>query len=334
MSNKSQQLNVNISISTILKVVGVLAAVWFMYFIKEILLLFFISIFVAALVNNGVKYFSKYIKNRTLTVILIYAIVVLIFSIVFAVLIPVLITQISELHSNWPHYTSRLLNFVPDMWHDRVSSFLQLESINWQSTMGELLETLRGFFGGVFNLIVVFALSFYMSLEEKAWDKVIKFILPKKYYKRVVFVLGKIEKQLSYWFQAQLTLCVIVSLLAYIGLKILGVKFALVLAMLAFIGEIIPYLGPIVSTFFATLFASLHSPLIMFLVFIWFIIINQLENHVLVPNIMKKAVGLNPIITILALLIGVEIAGIAGALLAIPIATILGVVVEDLYENK
>ncbi len=334
MSNKSQQLNVNISISTILKVVGVLAAVWFMYFIKEILLLFFISIFVAALVNNGVKYFSKYIKNRTLTVILIYAIVVLIFSIVFAVLIPVLITQISELHSNWPHYTSRLLNFVPDMWHDRVSSFLQLESINWQSTMGELLETLRGFFGGVFNLIVVFALSFYMSLEEKAWDKVIKFVLPKKYYKRVVFVLGKIEKQLSYWFQAQLTLCVIVSLLAYIGLKILGVKFALVLAMLAFIGEIIPYLGPIVSTFFATLFASLHSPLIMFLVFVWFIIINQLENHVLVPNIMKKAVGLNPIITILALLIGVEIAGIAGALLAIPIATILGVVVEDLYENK
>lgn len=334
MSNKSQQLNVNISISTILKVVGVLAAVWFMYFIKEILLLFFISIFVAALVNNGVKYFSKYIKNRTLNVILIYAIVVLLFSIVFAVLIPVLITQISELHSNWPHYTSRLLNFVPDMWHDRVSSFLQLESINWQSTVGEMLVTLRSFFGGVFNLIVIFALSFYMSLEEKGWDKVIKFLLPKKYYKRVISVLGKIEKQLSYWFQAQLTLCVIVSLLAYIGLKILGVKFALVLAMLAFIGEIIPYLGPIVSTFFATLFASLHSPLIMFLVFVWFVIINQLENHVLVPNIMKKAVGLNPVITILALLIGVEIAGIAGALLAIPMATILGVVAEDLYENK
>lgn len=334
MSDTNQQLNVNISISTIFKVVGVLAAVWFMYFVKDILLLFFISIFVAALVNNGVKYFSKYIKNRTLAVLLIYAIVVLIFSLVFVVLIPVLITQVSELHSNWPYYTSRLLNFVPDMWHDRVSSFLQLESIDWQSTMGEMLITLRSFFGGVFNLIVVFALSFYMSLEEKAWDKVIKFILPTKYYKRVVVVLGKIEKQLSYWFQAQLTLCVIVSLLAYIGLTILGVKFALVLAMLAFIGEIIPYLGPIVSTFFATLFASLHSPLIMFLVFIWFVIINQLENHVLVPNIMKKAVGLNPIITILALLIGVEIAGIAGALLAIPMATILGVIVEDLYQNK
>lgn len=330
----NQRIDLNIPISTILKVAGVALLAWFLYFVKETLLLLFISVFVAALVNNAVKYFQKYIKRRLIAVLLLYAIVIGVFATVFIILIPILIEQIGELHSNWPDYTAKLLSLAPAAWHDTLSDLLRLDSIDWQATIGDMLLTLRGFFTGVFNLIVVFALSFYMSLEEKAWDRAVDFFLPKRYYERVMGVYGKIEKQLSYWFQAQLALCVIVSLLAYIGLKILGIKYALVLALLAFIGEIVPYLGPIVSTFFAVLFASLQSPLVALVVFIWFVIINQIENHILVPNIMKKAVGLSPIVTIVALLVGVKIADIAGALLAIPVATILGVIINDIFETK
>lgn len=330
----NQRIDLYIPISTIIVLLGVALALWFLLSVKEVLLLLFISVFVAALVNNGVKALQKYIKTRILAVIVIYIVFTILFIGTFVLLIPILLEQIAELHNSWPSLSAKLIEFSPLAWRSFLTDSLNLEAIDWQATIGLFLNKTMDILGSVFNLMVVFALSFYMSLEESAWSKAVDFFLPKKYYDKVMFVFNKIEKQLSQWFQAQLTLSVIMALLAYIGLTIIGVKYALVVALLAFIGEFVPYLGPIVSTFFAVLFAFLQGPLMALITFIWFIIINQIENHILVPNIMRRAVGLNPIITIIALLVGFKLAGIAGTLLAIPVATILGVVIDVYFEKS
>ena len=113
----------------------------------------------------------------------------------------------------------------------------------------------------------------------------------------------------------------------------LGVKYALVLALLAFLGEFIPYLGPVLAALPAILVAFIDSPLKALFVFIIFVIIQQVENHILVPKIMQKAVGLNPLISILALLIGARLGGVMGVILAIPITTAIIVIISEIFTK-
>jgi len=335
-SNKSlnnQRFDLHIPLSTILKIVLAIAGLWFVFMVRNILFLLFIALLVASVVNNGVRYLQKYIKYRTVAVILLYFLFVLTLGLVLLVLIPLLISQIGELHRMWPEYSTRLIAIFPQNWQSVIGDTINLNNIDWQATVGNVLLTIKGFFGGVFNLVVVFALSFYMCLEENAWGRALCYLLPDKYSHQVKRIYNEVENKLSQWFQGQLLLCSFMALLAYIGLVILGVKYALLLSILVFIGEIVPYLGPIVYSFLAVTFAFLQSPVIALVVLIWFVIINQIENHILVPKIMQKAVGLNPIITITALLVGVKLAGVAGALLAIPTATMLRVILED-YQSE
>jgi predicted PurR-regulated permease PerM len=334
-SNKSlnnQRFDLHVPISTILKILLVVVGAWFLFQVRNILFLLFIALFIAALVNNGVVYLQKYIKYRTIAVVLLYSLFIITVLLILVVLIPLLINQISDLHRYWPDYSARLISLFPDNWQTSVSEMIALNNIDWQASVGGVLLTIKGFFGGMFNLMIVFALSFYMCLEQNAWNRALGYLLPNRYADQVRSIYSKVENQLSQWFQAQLVLCLFMAVLAYIGLTILGVKYALLLSILVFVGEIVPYLGPIFYSILAVAFAFLQSPLTALIVFAWFVLINQIENHILVPNIMRRAIGLNPIITITALLVGVRLAGIAGALLAIPTATMIRVVLEH-YQN-
>jgi len=122
--------------------------------------------------------------------------------------------------------------------------------------------------------------------------------------------------------------------MVYLGLLILGVKYALILALIAAIGEAVPYLGPIMTAIPAVFLAFVQSPIKALLVLILFILVQQLENHILVPKVMQKAVGLNPISSIIALLIGAKIGGIVGMILAIPVATAASVVIYEVWQVK
>jgi len=125
-----------------------------------------------------------------------------------------------------------------------------------------------------------------------------------------------------------------IFVLDFVGLWILGVKYALILALIAGITEFIPYLGPILGAIPAVFLAFTQSPILALFTAILFFIVQQLENNLLVPKIMEKAVGLNPIVSIVALMIGFSIDGVVGALLSIPIATAATVIIEDLLHKK
>ncbi len=133
--------------------------------------------------------------------------------------------------------------------------------------------------------------------------------------------------------QGQLFLGVIVGVLVYIGLSLLGIRFALLLAIIAGILELVPYIGPVLSAIPAVILAFFQAPILALWILILYIVVQQLENYLLVPVIMKKVVGLNPVVVIIALLIGGKLLGILGIILAVPAAAVLAEFFKDIKRK-
>ncbi len=146
--------------------------------------------------------------------------------------------------------------------------------------------------------------------------------------------MGRIELKLGGWLRGQIILMLIIGISTYIGLTLLGVEYALALAVIAGILEIVPIIGPILSAIPALIVAFTVSPIAGFGVIGLYILIQQLENHLVVPKVMQKAVGFNPLVTIIVLMIGGNLLGLMGAILAIPIAiVVIEMIRYFLYEN-
>lgn len=159
-------------------------------------------------------------------------------------------------------------------------------------------------------------------------------ITPSKYHDYAVSSAEKIKVKIGRWMQGQLLLMLIIFALDFLALHFLNVPYALILAILGGLLEIVPYLGPIISAVPAVIFGFLVSPLTGILVLAVYIVIQQVEGHIITPQVMKKALGLNPIVVILALLVGAKIGGVLGAILSVPITTAMSVFVDDLVEKK
>jgi predicted PurR-regulated permease PerM len=147
-------------------------------------------------------------------------------------------------------------------------------------------------------------------------------------------LIARMQEKIGRWLRGQLLLSLIIFLMTYAGLTILGVRYALVLALFAGVTELIPYIGPFIGLVPALFIALTQSPIVALGVLVLYIIIQQLENYVIVPKVMQRAVGLNPIVIIVAMLVGAKMAGILGIILAVPVATALSVAVGDLFELK
>lgn len=182
-------------------------------------------------------------------------------------------------------------------------------------------------------LISIAVLAFYLLMDRQKLDKVITQFLPQ-YEKRITVISRKIEEKLGAWVRGQVALSVIIGTLSYIVLLALNIPNALPLAIFAGLMEVVPVIGPIVSAVPAVLIAYSISPVLALFVVVAFFIIQQLENHLVVPMVMKKAVGLNPLIVILAVAIGGKLLGILGALLAVPITVVIQIITEDVLREE
>ena len=151
---------------------------------------------------------------------------------------------------------------------------------------------------------------------------------------RVRNLTVQIEEKLGGWFRGQLFLSLVIGVLSFIGLSILGISYALPLAVIAGVMEVIPVIGPIISAIPPILIALTISPILGLGVAIMYFVIQQLENHLLVPQVMKRAVGLNPLVVILTIAVGSRLLGFAGALLAVPIAVVIQIVATEIIEAR
>lgn len=330
----SKTLELTISNKTILKILLTLVGVWFFLAIKEILAILFFALILSSVFDHLIE---KLVSNkipRFLSVLTIYITLFSTIAMIGISLAQPITTQTQELIRNFPNYYERLLQEA-----SRITGEVDfLTDINFLSDFGyttqNIFTTISNIFGGLTAMVLIMVLTFYMSVQTNALKKVLNIVLPPAYQPTVNRVFVKIYDRLGSWLKGQVILSLIVTVCVYIGLTLIGVNYALILAILAGVGEFIPYLGPMIASLTGVLISFIANPILGIITAIFYACFQFVENHILVPKIMQKAIGLNPILIICSLIIGIKVGGVIGALLAIPSATVLMVILEELYSPK
>ena len=337
MSSKKQ--TIEISFNAIIKVLAVILLIFFTYLIRDVLAILFFALIIASSVNIPVGWLKKYRIPRTISVILVYIFALVFLGLLLTLIITPLASELRQFSDFIPNITSKFnseLRVFENIAHEQtqiqqffltISEKISQLRINFLSLTGNVVTKVASF-------VFIFILSFYLTIEEKGIRKFIKAITPKNKEQYAINLWERGQRRLSHWLGAQLLLGLIVGLMTFIGLSIIHVPYALALAILAGIFELIPTVGPILAAIPAVLIAFIQSPLIALVTIALYLVVQQLENNLLVPKIMQKTVGLNPVITLLVLLIGVKLAGFTGMILAIPITMLIHEFSKDFFESS
>lgn len=336
-----EKSTVNIITKVAIRVMFVAVALWLLFLVRDVIALFILSVVFTATLDPAIDRLERKGLSRTLAVSMVYVVIVVVLSIFVTLLTPPLVSQFKDFTKNLPVYGETLTHafggferYIQSYGFDFDSKqFLDNVFGNLDQSSGQIFSTTVSVFHAFISVIVVLSLTFYMSVKEEGVKGALLSLTPKSHREYVGMLATKIQRRVGRWMFGQILLMVIIFVLDFIALSIFNVPYALILALLAGILEIVPYLGPIISTTLAALVGFLISPLTGFIVLGTCTVIQQIESHIIVPQIMKKAVGLNPVIVILALLIGAKLGGTMGAILSIPIATAIGIIVMDMVDK-
>ena len=318
-----------ISTRTILILLTSILVLWLVAQIGNILLAIFVSLILTLGLNPLVDWLTGKKLSRTLAVTLTYIFFLSIVIGLFAMALPLIVNQLQKLVERLPFYVSSIS--LPGV-EAFGGQFLDALVSEISKATGDVVKVTLNFFSNAFSVVTVLVLTFYFLLDYPNLKEKFLGLYTKDSKKRVAALLDEIEERIGGWVRGQLSLMFIVGLASFVGLTLLRIDYALSLAVIAGLLEIVPMIGPIVSFIPAVLIASAGSPLSVALVAILYILIQQLESSFVIPKVMQKAVGFSPIVTLIAILIGGKLFGFLGALLSIP-TTLMGyLVIRSLLE--
>ena len=331
---------IDISWQSILRLFIILLAFIAAWYFRQVIFIILLGFIVASLLDRPIDYFEGKWKNRWLATFIIYFIFLTLLGLIASLFIPV-----------FNNYIVGFLDFLPS-WMNK-GAFLELWQ-GWQSvefpiqnwlnllgiSQGQVSEFLlrsgnlvTKILGGAFSAFFVLLLSFFINTEKKGIEKAIRLICPNAYEDYAVHLWGRTRRKVGSWFFGQLILSGMVGGLVYLSLKILGVPQAEFLAILAALFDFIPYIGPLIIGFIAFLVGVSQSFFLGISILIIFIIIQAIEGFIS-PILRAKTMKLNPLVIILAVLIGGKLAGVAGIIIALPLAAAAIGLIRDIQTGS
>lgn len=311
---------IEISHRTIIFTVFFLLALWVIFQIRDILFLIFIAFILMTALRPLVDWLALVRIPRVLAIVFIYIVVFGFFGISFAGTIPALVIQSTRFVSELPVFLEKVMPY----WNIDVRSLTQQIA----PISENIVKLTVGLFSNLVTTLTVLVFTFYFLLERKNLESLFASVMGEDAADRVIVSLKEIESRLGAWVNGQIFLMAIIGASVYLGLSLLHVEFALPLAIIAGVLEIVPMIGPIASAVPAVLVALTVSPFLALSVVALYFIVQQVENNIFVPLVFKKSVGFSPVVTILSLMVGGRLAGIVGAVLAVPIVLVLQVVLR------
>jgi predicted PurR-regulated permease PerM len=320
------------STKVILQVVFVFLALWFLWLIRDIILLLIISLILASAMEPLVDALHDKKVPRVISVFFVYLIFIGVAVLVIYSIIPPVVEQIKILQANLPEYGKVLQTQFAGI---DVQSFLQQMASGFSG--GNVVQNTFGVFNGALNAIAVVVISVYLVAEEKGMKTFVSSLLPSHHHEFALGLINKIQKKMGGWVLGQLIISFGIFLFTYIGLLLLHVQYALVLALLSGLFEVVPYIGPFLSSIPAMFIAFAQDPAHFSLV-IWvavlYLLVHEVEGYVLVPKVMEKTTNTSPLLTLVALMVGYQLAGIIGLVISVPLATALTVTVNEFWPNN
>lgn len=332
VAQSNSPIKVEISHKTVIFTLAFLAFVWFLFQIRDIIFMVFLSIILVAAFLKPVEWLNSKKVPRALSVLLVYLLMISMVSLAIGIIVPPLVEQSTALVTRLPQIISTINDFFTfaNIPVEDVSSVIARQI---QGFIGNIVSISTAILSSIFLVLTVLVIAFYLLLDWQKFITLASSAFSGKQEKKVASVISKLEAGLGKWVRGQLSLSFIVGVLTFIGLELLGVPYALPLALVAAILEIIPIIGPIIAAIPAILVGFTISPFMGMAAAALFIVVQQLENHIIVPMIMSKVIGLQPPVIIISLLIGAKIAGVGGAFLAPPVLIIAKIIISEFLEE-
>ncbi len=341
--NGDKIININITTGTFLRIILILFLVVLLYLIRDLVAVILFSVVVASGAEPAARWFQRYRIPRIPAVIFVYLIAFAVLAMMFYLVIPPIFSELSNLAAKIPAYIEKpfdvkiIREFLPEL-PETVSELLLGFAEGAKEFIGRIsagfFQATAAIFGGAISFVLIIILSFYLAVQEKGIENFLRIVTPIQHEKYIIDLWFRSRDKIGGWLKGQVLLGVLVGVLVFIGLTILRVPYALTFALLAAVFELIPIFGPILASIPPIAITFLHSPSLALTVIIMYVIIQQFENHLIYPLVVRKTVGVPPIITILALLIGAKLGGFFGILLSIPIAAVLFELISDIEKKK
>jgi len=349
MVEKSGINSISINTSTIIRFFLVALGFYLLWFLRDLLLVLLTAIMIASFVESSIPYFKKIKINRIFGVVIVYVSVILLLALLFYLFVPLLITEVYNLSVFLSSYLpdSSILNYfsnnafsgakdiINNLSHSlSLTTLISTSNAFITNLSGGFFQVISLAFGSIFNVILIVLISFYLSIQEKGIEKFLRIILPIKHEEYAVDLWERSRRKIALWMKGQMLLGVIIAILTYLMLSLMGIPYAFLLALIAGIMELVPYgilVALIPAVYFSYLTGGVSSSL---MVAGAYIILHQFEVFLFSPLVIKSVVGLSPLVVILAAVVGFELGGFWGIVLAIPVAVFIMELMDDLEKKK
>jgi predicted PurR-regulated permease PerM len=351
MATHEKNITIQVTSGTIFKMFAIAALFYTLFVFKDLLLVILTAVVIASAIDPAARWFQKRKIPRVVGVIAVYATLSLVFGSILYTFVPTVITEVVNIDRTY-ELSDAVSEYVGDEAGEGVAA---ARSFSLNSILGELqqsfsgnpedaIQTINRIFGGLFSFILIIVFSFYLSVQDNGVRNFLRIITPNKHEKYVIGLWHRTQQKIGLWMQGQLLLGLIVGVLVYLGLVLMQVPYALLLAVIAGLFEIIPIFGPVLAAIPAILlgynhgvdFIAVFEPGVSaaIVVALFYVLIQQFENHLIYPLVVQKVVGVPPLLVIIALVVGAQAAGFLGIILAIPMAAALMEFTNDLEKEK
>ncbi len=325
-------------------IVGVAIVLWIVWVSRRVLVWTFVSAFLAVALTPAVDALQRRgIHRRGLAAAIVYLVMILVIAGLGALFIPTLVKQVNDLVDAAPGYVRDLtagrgpLGFLETKYHvvERVEDAVKGNgSGRIAGGATAALSVTRSVITFVAGVVTILFMTFFMLLEGQAWRDRFIVLLPAKAQPRAQRMASEIAKTIGGYITGNLLISLIAGFATTIVLLIVGVPFALALGLLVAILDLIPLAGATLGAIVVTLVALTDSVTTAIIVLVWFVVYQQLENHLLQPIVYGRTVKLSPLAILIAVLVGAEVAGVIGALGAIPVAGTIQIVISDWLQHR
>lgn len=349
MNVEHRAIQVNITTNTIFKLLFTVAGVFVLFKIKGVLFLILVSIVIATFVDAVAHKLKRIGMPRLLSVILVFVFLILGLSAIIYAVVPTLFSELSHAVTQIAKYVpqenlqaiidpnafSSIDKFISTIGTEApASQFASTTQALLSSASGAFYGTVQALFGSLTNFLLIIVISFYLSVQEKGIESFIRLVTPIKYEGYVIGLWNRSARKIARWIRGQMFSALIMSILTFIALYFLNVPYALLLSLIALVCGLIPF-GMIFATIPAVLagFSGGGFQLGLVVLLVYFLL-QQLEGYVFIPLINQRTTGISPLMVILSLLIGGQLAGFWGLVLAMPVALFLLELMNDHEDRK
>lgn len=349
MLESPRNINIVLNTGTLVRFFGIGLLIAALYYMFDVVLVIVSAIVIASAIEPVIRRLNRMGVHRIIGVIMVYICIALVLAGILIYFMPLVVDDAIKFLSSLPKTIS-----VESLWSPitSISGFsgssdaLSQHMISISDFVANLRSLIVGtsagvfstasiIFGGVFSFILIMVLSFYLVVQVDGVGDFLRIVAPVRHHDYIIDLWKRSQRKIALWLQGQIILGIVVGLLVYVVLTIVGIPYALMLAVFAGLFEIIPVFGPIISSIPAILLAFTERGVgTGVLLLVLYFLIYQFESQFFYPLVVKKVVGISPILVIIALVVGAKAAGVLGALIAVPLAAAFMEYVNDIEKYK